>query len=149
MCARFQSNPKEYHLVAVKWILRHSVHKPHFGLWYSKKSTFDLIGYSDSDYVRCKVDMKSTLGTCLFFGRSLASWSSRNRISLPYPPSRPSILPEAIIVCNCFGWGKHSKTLATEREMGLTISYNRFWYLTSITNHMVNLAIMPFTFTSN
>jgi hypothetical protein len=23
-----------------------------------------------------------------------------------------------------------------EREMGLTISYNRFWWLTSITNHM-------------
>jgi hypothetical protein len=53
--------------VAVKWILRHSVHKPHFGLWYPKESTFDLIGYSDSDYVGCKVDMKSTLGTCLFF----------------------------------------------------------------------------------
>jgi hypothetical protein len=79
MCARFQSDPKEYHLVAVKWILRHSVHKPHFGLWYPKESTFDLIGYSDSDYVGCKVDMKSTLGTCLFFGRSLASWSSKKQ----------------------------------------------------------------------
>jgi hypothetical protein len=27
----------------------------------------DLIGYSDSDYVGCKVDRKSTSGTCQFF----------------------------------------------------------------------------------
>jgi hypothetical protein len=32
MCARFQSNPKECHLVAVKRILRYLVHTPHFGL---------------------------------------------------------------------------------------------------------------------
>jgi hypothetical protein len=32
MCARFQSDPKECHLVAVKRILRYLVHTPHFGL---------------------------------------------------------------------------------------------------------------------
>jgi hypothetical protein len=73
MCARFQSDPKEYHLVAVKRILRYLVHMPHFGLWYPKGSTFDLIGYSDSDYAGCKVHRKSTLGTCQFLGRSLVS----------------------------------------------------------------------------
>jgi hypothetical protein len=31
-CARFQSDPKECHLVAVKRILRYLVHMPHFGL---------------------------------------------------------------------------------------------------------------------
>jgi hypothetical protein len=36
MCARFQSDPKECHIVAVKRILRYLVHTPHFGLWYSK-----------------------------------------------------------------------------------------------------------------
>jgi hypothetical protein len=29
-----------------------------------KRSTFDLIGYSDFDYVGCKVDKKCTLETC-------------------------------------------------------------------------------------
>jgi hypothetical protein len=60
MCARFQSDPKECHLVAVKRILRYLVSTPCFGIWYPKGSTFDLIGYSDSDYVGCKVDRKST-----------------------------------------------------------------------------------------
>jgi hypothetical protein len=62
MCARFQSDPKECHLVVVKQILRYLVHTPCFGIWYPKGSTFDLIGYSDSDYVRCKFDRKSTSG---------------------------------------------------------------------------------------
>jgi hypothetical protein len=73
MCARFQSDPKECHLVAVKRILRYLVSTPCFGIWYPKGSTFDLIGYSDSNDVGCKVDRKSTSGTCQFLGRSLVS----------------------------------------------------------------------------
>jgi hypothetical protein len=64
ICARFQSNPKECYLVAVKRILRYLVHTPCFGIWYPKGSTFDLVGYSDSDCAGCKVDRKSTSGTC-------------------------------------------------------------------------------------
>ena len=52
MCARYQSDPKECHLVAIKRILRYLVATPCFGIWYPKGSTFDLIGYSDSDYAR-------------------------------------------------------------------------------------------------
>jgi hypothetical protein len=77
MCARFQSDPKECHLVAVKRILRYLVSTPCFEIWYPKGSSFDLIGYLDSDYAGCKVDRKSTSGTCQFLGRSLGSWSSK------------------------------------------------------------------------
>jgi hypothetical protein len=82
MCARYQSDPRECHLVAVKQILRYLVATPCFGIWYPKGSTFDLIGYSDSDYAGCKVDRKSTLGTCQFLGRSLVSWSSKKQTSV-------------------------------------------------------------------
>nr|AAK50132.1 putative gag-pol polyprotein [Oryza sativa Japonica Group] len=47
MCARFQAAPKECHLVA-----------------YPKGAKFQLVGYSDSDYTGCKVDRKSTSGSC-------------------------------------------------------------------------------------
>src|SRR6187455_1728529 len=73
MCARFQADPKEVHLRAMKRILRYLVHTPKFGLWYPKGSTFDLIGYSDADWAGCKIDRKSTSGTCQFLGRSLVS----------------------------------------------------------------------------
>jgi hypothetical protein len=79
ICARFQSDPKECHLVAVKCILRFLVHMPYIRLWYPKGSTFDLIGYSNSNYAGCNVDRKSTSGTCQFLGRSLVSWSSKKQ----------------------------------------------------------------------
>jgi hypothetical protein len=60
MFARFQANPKKAHLRVVKRILRYLKHTPSIGLWYPKGATFDLIGYSDSDYIGCKIDRKST-----------------------------------------------------------------------------------------
>jgi hypothetical protein len=82
MCARFQADPKEIHLRAMKRIMRYLVNTPKFGIWYPKGSTFDLIGYSDVDYVECKIDRKSTSGTCQFLGRSLVSWASKKQNSV-------------------------------------------------------------------
>jgi hypothetical protein len=82
MCARFQTDPKEVQLRAVKRIMRYLVYTPKFGLWYPKGSTFDLIGYSDADWAGCKIDRKSTSGTCQFLGRSLVSWASKKQNSV-------------------------------------------------------------------
>jgi hypothetical protein len=82
MCARFQANPKEVHLKAVKRIMRYLVYTPKFGLWYPNGSTFDLIGYSDANYAGCNIDRKSTSGTCQFLGRSLVSWASKKQNSV-------------------------------------------------------------------
>ena len=69
MCARFQAAPREYHLTAVKHILRYLKLTPNIGLWYPKGAHFDLVGFSDSDYAGCKVDRKSISGGCQFRGR--------------------------------------------------------------------------------
>jgi hypothetical protein len=79
MCARFQATPKESHSVAVKRIFRYLAHTPNFGLWYPKGASFDLMGYSDSDWAGDRVDRKSTFGGCQFLGRSLVSWSSKKQ----------------------------------------------------------------------
>jgi hypothetical protein len=73
MCARFQAAPKDCHLREIKRIMRYLVLTPNLGLWYPKRSRFELLGYSDADYAGCKVDRKSTSGTCQFLGRSLVS----------------------------------------------------------------------------
>jgi hypothetical protein len=82
MCARFQANPKEVHLRAMKRIMRYLVYTPNFRLWYPKGSTFDLIGYFDADWAGCKIDRKSTSGTCQFLGKSLVSWVSKKQNSV-------------------------------------------------------------------
>jgi hypothetical protein len=81
LCTRFQAAPKDCHLRAVKRIMRYLVLTPNLGLWYSKGSHFELLGYSDADYDGCKVDRKSTSGTCQFLGWSLVSWSSKKQNS--------------------------------------------------------------------
>jgi hypothetical protein len=73
MCARFQAAPKDCHLRVVKKIMRYLVLTPKLGLWYPKGSHFELLEYSDADYTGCKVDRKSTSGTCQFLRRSLVS----------------------------------------------------------------------------
>jgi hypothetical protein len=73
MCARFQANPKKVHLRVVKRIMGYLVYTPKFGLWYPKGYTFDLIRYSNADYAICKINRKSTSGTCQFLERSLVS----------------------------------------------------------------------------
>ena len=40
LCARFQSDPKESHLIAVKRIFRYLKGTPNLGLWYPRESDF-------------------------------------------------------------------------------------------------------------
>lgn len=56
MCARYQANPKELHLKAVKCIFRFLKHSPDPGLWYSHDSPFKLVGFIESDYASCSLD---------------------------------------------------------------------------------------------
>ncbi|WVZ88337.1 hypothetical protein U9M48_034871 [Paspalum notatum var. saurae] len=79
LCAQFQADPKESHLTTVKRILRYLKHTPSIGLWYPKGASFELLGYSDSDFAGCRVECKSTPGGCYLLGRSLVSWSSKKQ----------------------------------------------------------------------
>ncbi|KAJ9542664.1 hypothetical protein OSB04_029170 [Centaurea solstitialis] len=82
LCARYQAEPKESHLTAVKRIFRYLKGTPNLGLWYSKDSGFDLTAYSDSDFAGCKIDWKSTTGGCHLLGGKLVSWTSKKHNSV-------------------------------------------------------------------
>jgi hypothetical protein len=77
LCARFQASPRTSHRQAVKRIFRYLRHTPDFGLWYSASSSLALHSFSDADFAGCRLDRKSTSGTCQFLGSSLVSWSPR------------------------------------------------------------------------
>ncbi|GJS80616.1 putative ribonuclease H-like domain-containing protein [Tanacetum coccineum] len=78
-CARYQVNPKVSHLHAVKRIFRYLKGQPKLGLWYPKDSPFDLVAYTDSDYVGASLDRKSTTGGCQFLGCRLISWQCKKQ----------------------------------------------------------------------
>ncbi|KAK9049378.1 hypothetical protein SSX86_031653 [Deinandra increscens subsp. villosa] len=60
LCSRYQSDPKESHMKAVKRILKYLKGQPKLGLWYAKNDDFTLVAYTDSDYGGCYLDKKST-----------------------------------------------------------------------------------------
>jgi hypothetical protein len=55
LCGRFQVSPRTSHWQAVKQIFRYLRHTPDFDLWYSASSSLALHGFSDADFVGCRV----------------------------------------------------------------------------------------------
>ena len=49
VCARYQANPKESHMIALKRIIKYVKTTVDFGVWYSKDTNVVLAGYSDAD----------------------------------------------------------------------------------------------------
>ena len=84
MCARYQASPKESHLSVVKRRMRYLFGTINLGLWYPNNSSYNLVGYSDSDFAGCKTDRKSTSGTCHFIGSTLVPWhrNKQNSVAL-------------------------------------------------------------------
>nr|GEW11933.1 hypothetical protein [Tanacetum cinerariifolium] len=79
LCARYQAKPTKKHLNEVKRIFRYLRRTVNTGLWYSKDSGFELIGFLDADYSGCKDTFKSTSGGAQFLGEKLVSWSSKKQ----------------------------------------------------------------------
>nr|GEZ57440.1 hypothetical protein [Tanacetum cinerariifolium] len=79
ICARYQVNPNEHHVSAVKSIFRYLKGIINLGLWYPKDFGFDLTAYSDADHAGGHLDQKSTSGSVQFLGDKLVCWSSKKQ----------------------------------------------------------------------
>jgi hypothetical protein len=79
----------------VKRIFRYLRHTPDFGLWYSTSSYLALHGFSYVDFAGCRLDRKSTSGSCKFLGSSLVSWSSRKQSSVAQPTTEAECVAAA------------------------------------------------------
>ncbi|CAM8923254.1 unnamed protein product [Rhodiola kirilowii] len=82
VCARYQANPKESHLMNVKRIIRYVCGTTDYGLWYTKDTNSCLVGYCDADWARNAEDHKSTSRGCFFLGNNLVSWFSKKQNSI-------------------------------------------------------------------
>ncbi|XP_026397145.1 uncharacterized protein LOC113291877 [Papaver somniferum] len=80
-CVRFQADPKESHLKAVKRIIRYVIGTVDYGLSYSMDTNNSLVAYSDADWERCVEDRKNTSGGCLYVGQNLVAWHSKKQSS--------------------------------------------------------------------
>ncbi|WVZ75651.1 LOW QUALITY PROTEIN: hypothetical protein U9M48_023686 [Paspalum notatum var. saurae] len=113
LCARYQASPRTSHRQAVKRIFRYPKFTPELGLWCSSCSSLFLRGFSDADHAGCRIDRKSTSGTCQLLGTSLVSWSSRKQASVSLSTTEAEYIAAASC-CSQLLWMK-----ATLSDFGL------------------------------
>ena len=89
-------DPREPHLIALKWILRYIRGTLHLGLLLRPSSSTELVVYSDADWAGCPDTRKSTSGYAMFLGDNLVSWSSKRQQTV----SRSSVEVEYRAVAN-------------------------------------------------
>jgi hypothetical protein len=97
MVGRYQSAPKQSHLVAVTRIFKYLKGTMTYGLWYPRNQNFQLTAYSDADWANCVDERKSTSGGAFFLGDSLVAWISKKQGSI----SLSTTQEEYIVVATC------------------------------------------------
>jgi hypothetical protein len=97
MVGRYQSAPKQSHLLAIKRIFRDLKETMNYGLWYPKNQNFQLSVYSDVDWVNFMDERKSMSGGAFFIGDSLLAWLSKKKGSI----SLSTTEAEYIFVATC------------------------------------------------
>ncbi|CAM8912977.1 unnamed protein product [Rhodiola kirilowii] len=78
-CARFQAEPRETHVKAVKRILRYPKGTEKLVLWYPRVKSLRLEGFTNADFAGDRTDRKSTSGMAQFLGSCLVSWGSKKQ----------------------------------------------------------------------
>jgi hypothetical protein len=143
VCARFQANPKESHLTAVKHIIRYVNDTLLYGIWYSRKTNLVIAGYSDADWARNADDRKSTSGGCFYVGNNLVAWMSKKQASI----SLSTVEVEYIAVGSCctqllwmktllgdYGFSQDTMIINCDNTSAINISKNPIQY--SRTKHI-------------
>ena len=76
LLARFSSEPTRRHWNGIKHIFRYLRGTIDLGLYYSKESTFDLVGYSDAGYRYDPHKARSQTSYLFCYNGTAISWRS-------------------------------------------------------------------------
>ncbi|XP_017416637.1 uncharacterized mitochondrial protein AtMg00810-like [Vigna angularis] len=79
LVSQFLQAPINDPFQAVKRILRYVKGTMSYGLSFTRGASFNVLGYSDTDWARCIETRRSTYGYSIFLGGNLVSWSAKKQ----------------------------------------------------------------------
>ena len=82
VCARYQTNPKKSHMIALKRIIKYIKSTANFSVWYSMDTNDVSAGHSNANWAGNTNDRKSTSGGCFYVTNNLVSWMSKKQSSI-------------------------------------------------------------------
>jgi len=106
LSARFQSDPRESHLTAIKRNFRYLKGTTNLGLLYRKSLDYKLVGFCDADYAGDRIQIKSNSGNCQFLGENLISWASKRQATIVLSTTEAEYI-SATSCCTYLLWMKH------------------------------------------
>ncbi|WVZ70301.1 hypothetical protein U9M48_018977 [Paspalum notatum var. saurae] len=134
LCVRYHASPRAPLRQAVKRIFRYLKFTPELSLWYSSGSSLSLRGFSDADHAGCRIDRKSTSGTCQLLRTSLVSWSSRKQASVALSTTEVEYLLWMKATLSDFGLRFGKIPLLVDSTSAISVAKNPVFY--SRTKHI-------------
>jgi hypothetical protein len=116
VCARFQTNPKESHLIAIKCIIRYVNATVNYGIYFSRETNLVVAGYSDADWAGNTDDRKITSGGCFYVGTNLVAWMSRKQALISLSTAKAEYIA-AGSCCNQLLWMKKLLIMASLKTL--------------------------------
>jgi hypothetical protein len=80
--SQFLSNPTQTHFNAATRVLRYLKGSPGRGIFFPRKASLQLQGFSDADWAGCRDTRRSISGQCFFLGKSLISWRTKKQLTV-------------------------------------------------------------------
>ncbi|GJX26124.1 putative zinc finger, CCHC-type containing protein [Tanacetum coccineum] len=77
---KFQSNPGLLHWKAAKKVLRYLQGTKEYKLTYTRSDNLEVIGYSNSDFLKCKDTSRSTSGYIFMLSGGPISWKCKKQV---------------------------------------------------------------------
>jgi len=113
---KYECDTRASHLQAVKRILRYLCGTLNFSIWLSASSYISLRCFSDADFRGCRINRKSTSGSCHFLENSLITWSSRKQSSVAQSTAASEYVAAACC-CSQILW-----IVATLKDYGINLN---------------------------
>ncbi|KAF5763423.1 putative RNA-directed DNA polymerase [Helianthus annuus] len=118
MLGRYQTNPGLDHWKAAKKVLRYLQGTKDYKLTYRRSDHLEVVGYSDSDFAKCKDDKKSTSGYIFMLAGGPISWKSHKQ----QLTTTSTMMAEYIAVYNATCHGMLLRNLITGLKIVNSIS---------------------------